>query len=315
MRKMRPGNKTERSFVAFIRNIVSAMALLANKCIMPLIRERYSIDDGNRIDPFIGDFNDTVNNTKESFLYYGEEAREHVGKQVSAGKKEISAPAVPKFIIPYVERGKTPFENQLTRVVKDKVEKAAEESTEAVRYQINAVVGVDMGKMMQRESLNDYISAAVSESVMLIKTIPDRFFSDISRIVLDGYRSGTSLKQLSKSIQEVYNVHDFTAARIARDQICKITSDVTIKRMKEAGIKRFKWTTSGDNRVTGNPAGLYPRAKVKCYDIARRDIGYGPGVYLISEGAEVNGQKGVYPGRAHIMDRCVATALIEGIDY
>ena len=305
--------------MAALRDIVSDLSFIVNKSIIPIIRKKYQTEDSDRVEPFISEVSAKINGAQDSYMYHGRAAAEDVKKQVDA------VPSIPATPPPPPATGgagygpaandPTPFDKQISRMTRRHVEAAAEESTEAVRYQINSAVGVDVKAMVRNESLGDYVTASVSESVGLIKTIPTRFFADINRVVMDAYRSGKSIKGLMEDIQDVYSVSDFNAARIARDQMCKVTSDVTIRRMKEFGIERFRWSTSNDERVTGNPYGRYPNAKIKCFDIANRNIGYGPGVYLVSDGATVNGQKGVYPGRAHIMDRCVAVALIAGVDY
>ena len=313
-RSFRPKGKAERSYVAALRDIVSGMATLVNKCVMPLVRKQYPADDNDRVEPFVSSVDSRITDCQSSYEYYGSKASEKVEEKAAAMPGVDIEPPAPSF--PSVAANdENPFSQQVRRTCKKSILDAVDESTEAVRNQINSAVGVDMKAMMTTEKIHDYTEASIAENVSLIKTIPSQFFTDIRRVILDGYRSGKSLTQISADVQHIYGVHDFTASRIARDQMCKISSDIMIRRMKDAGIERFRWSTSNDERVTGNPAGKYPRAKVKCYDIARRDIGYGPGVYLISDGATVNGEKNVYPGRAHIMDRCVAVALIAGVDY
>lgn len=201
---------------------------------------------------------------------------------------------------------------KLSQTVVSRIESA---SSQDFVNQINRAVGIDMTALMVRESLVDYFDASVESNVALIKSLSTDYFDDIKREVMDSLLRGDSLTTLTKNLQSVTGSTYNRAALIARDQTSKINCDITRKRQQNAGLERFKWSTSADVRVTGNPAGKYPNAKIKCFAIARADVGYGPGVYLWSRGASYGSEKGLFPGRAHIGCRCHAVAQIEGLDY
>lgn len=309
---IRPTKKAERSYLRGLRDIVSDLATLINKCLMPWLRQRYRpvFDDNERAEPFISGLDDKLTALRDSHAFYGQQAAESVRQ----AQRPASVPGSPPAPPPIPPSG-TPFDRQVERLATAKVKMAAAESTECVRKQINDAVGVDVGAMMTEERIVDYVDAAVAENVSLIKTVLARFFTSIERVVLDGYRSGKSLKHVAQAIQGVYDASDYDAQRIARDQISKITSDVMRKRMLDNGIERFKWTTSQDERVSGNPAGRYPGAKIKCFRIAREDVGLGAGVYTLTDGASWAGKDRLFPGRAHVNCRCTASPLFPGIDY
>lgn len=195
------------------------------------------------------------------------------------------------------------------------VQMAADEADEHVVKELRRTVKIDAEKLMTSEGVNDYIDAMVNSNVALIKTIPQEFFGDVERTILDGYAQGIALKPMMEQLQEKVGVSARRAKLIAADQMNKVNSDVERRRMLNIGITRFKWSTSKDERVSGNPAGLYPNAKVKCFKIALQDVGYGAGVYLLTDGATWEGEKELFPGRAHIKCRCTFTPQIEGFDY
>ncbi|EPN2806529.1 phage minor head protein [Serratia marcescens] len=207
------------------------------------------------------------------------------------------------------------FSFQHERLAQRVVSLAESETSAAFVTQINRALGVDIQGMMNRESLGDYFDAAVEENVALIRSLSSGYFDDIQRQVMDSVLRGDSLTTLTRNLQAVTGTSYKRAALIARDQTLKISSDINRKRQTSAGISRFRWSTSQDVRVSGNPAGKYPNAKIKCFAIARADVGYGPGVYLWSRGAQYNGETGLFPGRAHINCRCSAIPQIEGLDY
>ena len=207
------------------------------------------------------------------------------------------------------------FDNNSDRLAQRVVSLAESETSAAFVEQINRALGVDIAGLMNRESLGDYFDAAVEENVALIRSLSSGYFDDIQRQIMDGILRGDSVTTLTRNLQAVTGATYKRAALIARDQTLKITSDINRKRQISSGISRFRWSDSKDSRVSGNPAGKYPRAKIKCFYIARNDVGYGPGVYLWSRGAMYNEETGLFPGRAHINCRCSAIPQIQGLDY
>ncbi|MFC0227415.1 phage head morphogenesis protein [Serratia aquatilis] len=205
--------------------------------------------------------------------------------------------------------------DQYRRLAQTVVSRADSESSEAFVEQINRAIGIDMSQLMTRESLGDYFDASVESNVALIRSLTSDYFDDIQREVMDSILRGDSVTTLTRNLQHVTGATYRRAELIAVDQTVKIRSDITGRRQQSAGITRFRWSTSQDSRVSGNPVGKYPSAKIKCFVIARADVGYGPGVYLWSRGAQFNGETGLYPGRAHIRCRCGAIPQIQGLDY
>jgi len=208
-----------------------------------------------------------------------------------------------------------PAQSPAEEIALHAVEMAADEADEHVAKELRRTVRIDAQALMSSEGVNDYIDAMVSSNVALIKTVPREFFTDVEQTVLDAYSQGLALKPVLEQIQAKVDVSARRAKIIARDQMNKVNSDVERRRMLNIGITRFKWSTSKDERVTGNPSGLYPNAKVKCFKIALQDVGHGPGVYMLKDGATWDGESELFPGRAHIQCRCTFTPQIEGFDY
>jgi uncharacterized protein with gpF-like domain len=55
------------------------------------------------------------------------------------------------------------------------------------------------------------------------------------------------------------NITRFRASLLARDQIGKLNNKITKVLHMSTGINGYLWTTSRDEKVRGNPQGLYPR--------------------------------------------------------
>ncbi|WP_231624328.1 phage head morphogenesis protein [Yersinia similis] len=207
------------------------------------------------------------------------------------------------------------FGRQIDRLAQRVVSLAESESSAAFVEQINRAIGIDMTSLMVNESLVDYFDASVENNVALIKSLSSDYFDDIQREVMDSIMRGDSLTTMVRNIQKVTGATYQRSHLISLDQTAKIRSDITYTRQVNAGIVRFRWSTSQDVRVSGNPAGKYPRARIKCFEIARADVGYGVGVYLWLRGAAYNGETGLFPGKAHVGCRCHAIPQLKDIDY
>lgn len=115
---------------------------------------------------------------------------------------------------------------------------------------VKRTLGVDL--------LDDYYSGAffsteleqwVNDGVSLIKTIPQDSLDAMENIVMDGFVDGKSLTDIQRDIQAQYGIDKRHAAFIARDQTAKLNAAITERQQKDAGVRRYKWSTSGDERV------------------------------------------------------------------
>lgn len=203
------------------------------------------------------------------------------------------------------------FQSQYERIAQRTVSMANAESTEAFVESVNKAVGVDIRPMMSESGMQDYINVANQQNVQLIRSVPEQYFGRIESIVLGGVRDGDAPTLITRRIQEATGVTQRQAKTIARDQTAKLTSEITERRQRQSGVKYYRSVDAGDERVTGRPGGKYPNAKISCWGIARKDIGYGPGVYRWDKGASWGGQTGLHPGRHHINCRCTATPVFE----
>ena len=192
------------------------------------------------------------------------------------------------------------------RLAKRTVSMAEAESTDAFLKSVNEAAGVDMSRMMDQEGINEYVEAAQYQNAQLIKSVSQDYLSRVESAVIGGIRDGDAPTTITSRIREATGVSRRQAQKIARDQTAKLTSEITERRQRSAGIRYYKSITAGDERVTGKPGGKYPNAKISCWGIANQDVGYGPGVYRWDVGAEWGGQKGLHAGRHHINCRCSA---------
>lgn len=89
----------------------------------------------------------------------------------------------------------------------------------------------------------------VDENVQKIKTIPNDSLDSMRQIILDGYKKGRSIRDISTDIQKEYNVSKHKAQMFARDQVATLNAQITKLQQQDAGCNRYRWSTSHDARV------------------------------------------------------------------
>ena len=117
--------------------------------------------------------------------------------------------------------------------------------------------------------LQDLLRQATEENVGLIKSIPEAFFQDIEADVLAQGRAGLRVEAVAQGLESKYLAHaaawvkstENRAKLIAVDQIGKLYGELDRIRQTDIGITRYRWRSSRDERVRGNPSGKYPDSR------------------------------------------------------
>jgi SPP1 gp7 family putative phage head morphogenesis protein len=147
------------------------------------------------------------------------------------------------------------------------------------------------------------------EQVTLITKASQDMLDTVARRIREGVKAGKSARQVTAMINADLPGISYRRARIiARDQTAKLNSALTQGRMADAGIETYIWSTSEDERVRGNPTGLYPKALPSHYvmngKICRWDD---PTVWLENgEWVKRAGEAPYFHPGMVIMCRCVA---------
>lgn len=89
----------------------------------------------------------------------------------------------------------------------------------------------------------------ISENVDLIKTVPNQSLRKMKELVYKQYMDGSSTTNIIRELQRQYAMEKRHARLIARDQIGKLNAKITESQQREAGVKRYKWSDSRDERV------------------------------------------------------------------
>lgn len=140
---------------------------------------------------------------------------------------------------------------------------------------------------------NDAYQAVIGQQVGLIKSVAQKYLSDIEGDVMRSVMAGRDLATLSKTLEKTYGVTKRRAALIARSQNNMATATLTRVRQNELGIKKAKWLHSAGGRV--------PRPE---------HVAFSGKLYDVDKGAFLEG-KWTWPGM-EINCRCVSVPVITG---
>lgn len=138
--------------------------------------------------------------------------------------------------------------------LKTQVEKIAKltknTSVREWRKLVNKTLGVDITTdYYNGEAYVRALEEWVVNNVNMIKRIPQNALGDMQAIILDGYLQGKALSEIQHDIQNSYNVSKRYAKFLARDQLATLSSQITQMQHRDAGITKYKWSTSKDERV------------------------------------------------------------------
>lgn len=97
--------------------------------------------------------------------------------------------------------------------------------------------------------LNKQIEAFTIENVNLIKNIGEQAANQMQALVTTNTIKGTSTKNIAKMIKEQFGYADTRAKLIAVDQTGKFNAALTQIRHEKAGVTKYTWSTSQDQRV------------------------------------------------------------------
>jgi SPP1 gp7 family putative phage head morphogenesis protein len=115
-----------------------------------------------------------------------------------------------------------------------------------------------------RASIEAY-KAVAAENVALIKSIAQKYHTDVQAQVWESVKRGGDLKTVSEKLEKTYGVTRRRAALIARDQNAKAKATIEAVRHQELGIKQAIWMHSRAGKV---PRPCHVKMNNKLYDLA-----------------------------------------------
>ena len=159
------------------------------------------------------------------------------------------------------------------------------------------VAGTGVGVKFQcTRAMNNSFQSIVAENVALIKSIPEKAFSELIGMVMRAVREGRDLGYLSDMIEDRHDVTRRRAEFIAEDQTNKATEALSRVRLNEVGIKKVEWI-----HVTRSNA-----ARQSHIDMDGKIYDMNEGLYDYSVGRKV------FPGELPNC-RCMCAPVLESV--
>lgn len=151
-------------------------------------------------------------------------------------------------------------------------------------------LGVDLSAVVRADDLEEYMETVTTRNAGLIKNLSEDAINRVQVTVTNAVTNGQTVAELKKQLVADFGFADRRAKRIARDQTAKFNSELNQIRQTQAGIIKYHWRTSHDERVRP----LHRKLDGKEYQY----------------GKPTGAEQGLPPGRP-ILCRCIAQAIVE----
>ena len=116
--------------------------------------------------------------------------------------------------------------------------------------QMRLAFGVDVNPFIPGTALEPYMAQAVVDNVALIKTIPERLHTSLTRGITRLQVAGPFDQQaLQRLLRDSYGSSGYNLRRLTRDQTSKAIGSFNETRQQALGITEYVWSTSQDERV------------------------------------------------------------------
>lgn len=117
------------------------------------------------------------------------------------------------------------------------------------------VPGIDASKIVTGGA--NALTRFRETNIALIRTIPEKMASDVGAALASQPITRLHVREAGQVLQDTFKVSANQAEFWARDQTLKLYADVNQDRHAAAGVTRYEWGTSDDERVRGRPGGLW----------------------------------------------------------
>lgn len=125
---------------------------------------------------------------------------------------------------------------------------------EQLDKQVRQAIGVPLASI--EKPIRDLVPTFAKANTELIRTVPERYFDRMAKDVQEAFATGMHPSTLAERFEELDDMAENDARRLARDQIGKLNAAVNQERQESLGITSYIWRTDRDARVRDNHAEL-----------------------------------------------------------
>lgn len=148
-----------------------------------------------------------------------------------------------------------PIEVKLSRYIRETVPPAFDRMAGEVN-KANAKGSRVLGISVSAARVAADIARFREQNIALVENAARDYADDVRDVMGDPDNYGLRVEDLADKLQERGNVSESRAELIARDQTLKLNGQLTMTRQKAAGVDRYTWNTSHDERVRDSHAEL-----------------------------------------------------------
>lgn len=110
-------------------------------------------------------------------------------------------------------------------------------------------IGVELRKELQDAPVGDMLRQFLSEQVELITSLPIEAGERVHKLVMEALTNGQRADEIAKDVLATGKVTESRAKLIARTEVARVASGLTMQRAKHVGVTHYVWRTSGDATV------------------------------------------------------------------
>ena len=170
------------------------------------------------------------------------------------GFQAISAKALMKVLEKYEKSDRT---SQAENIANGFVSRGDAQNHAEVSTNLKNQTGIDLSAYLRNSpNIVERVNELTVSNIQLIKSIRTQYLDKVQNAVMQAMVQGTLNKDLGEQLKKLGEDVESRAMLIARDQSSKLNAALTRARHEEVGIKKYMWSTSGDERVRDSHAEL-----------------------------------------------------------
>jgi SPP1 gp7 family putative phage head morphogenesis protein len=167
-----------------------------------------------------------------------------INENMSESELKVAQSSLSKMLNDY---GNTiePWAKANAQKMLNKVAKA----DEADWVQLGRQIGSELKKELQTAPTGDLLKKFLGEQVSLITSLPIEASNRVHEMTLKGITTGERANSIAAKILETGDVTLSRAKCIARTEVARTASGLTMARSKHIGVTHYYWRTSADGSV------------------------------------------------------------------
>lgn len=168
------------------------------------------------------------------------------------GFQAISAKALMKVLEKYEKSDRT---SQAENIANGFVSRGDAQNHAEVSTNLKNQTGIDLSAYLRNNpNVVERVNELTVSNIQLIRSIRTQYLDKVQNAVMQAMVQGALNKDLGEQLKKLGKDAESRAMLIARDQSSKLNAALTRARHEEVGIKKYMWSTSGDERVRASHA-------------------------------------------------------------